>query len=125
MAAFDHFREFENFLEGVGLPAEWTPHFNESYQHVEATIAAPRASRADSATPATCPRHEIRLGTPFSYWLPSAPPSNSNVVPSDAQSNGKLCPLMISCQPVYTYLNTIRSQSEASRYLRARAVQGQ
>ncbi|ROW09261.1 hypothetical protein VPNG_05873 [Cytospora leucostoma] len=93
MTAFDHFREFENFLEGVGLPAGWTPHLNENYHHDGATIAAPRASRATSATPAnTCPspRHEVRLGTPFSYWLPSALPSNSNGIPSDPQSNVNL-----------------------------------
>ncbi|KAF4986481.1 hypothetical protein FDECE_15935, partial [Fusarium decemcellulare] len=61
---FDQFWEFADFLDGIGLPAEWSPYFHGPDAH-EAT-----ASEASKGNP---PAHGTRLGTPFNSWLPSAP----------------------------------------------------
>ncbi|KAH8881021.1 hypothetical protein GQ53DRAFT_702924 [Thozetella sp. PMI_491] len=66
-----HFREFATFLDGVGLPTEWSPYFDRDYEVVDPTL---RVSRAATATPGLGPR--TRPGSPFSSWLPSAPTGN-------------------------------------------------
>ncbi|KAL0932476.1 uncharacterized protein CTRU02_213429 [Colletotrichum truncatum] len=69
-----HFREFANFLDGVGLPAEWSPYFHGPDRDNEIDSGI-RDSREGTATPG--PRHSrTRPGTPFSSWLPSAPTGN-------------------------------------------------
>ncbi|KAK8090272.1 C2H2 type zinc finger domain-containing protein [Apiospora hydei] len=68
MAGFDQFREFANFLDGVGLPAEWSPYFQPDTEN-EMLDPELRDSRPESDL--TAPNG--RAGTPFSYWLPSAP----------------------------------------------------
>lgn len=69
-----HFREFANFLDGVGLPAEWSPYFNGPDRPGEAVDPALRGDDAGSAPIPAEPRS--RVGTPFSSWLPSAPTGN-------------------------------------------------
>lgn len=76
MHDFDaHFREFADFLDGVGLPAEWSPYFHvpdRDEDMVDPLLRQQEGSamvRAGSA-PGTRP------GTPFSAWLPSAPAGN-------------------------------------------------
>ncbi|KAL1854833.1 hypothetical protein Daus18300_011349 [Diaporthe australafricana] len=70
-----HFREFASFLDGVGLPAEWSPYFHRPDRDTEVIDPAIRDSRGGSATPGA--RHSrTRPGTPFSSWLPSAPTGN-------------------------------------------------
>lgn len=73
MAEFDHFREFADFLDGVGLPAEWSPYLHgpdrdpdigDSHREPEAPVVT------SSSRPGTRP------STPFSSWLPSAPAGN-------------------------------------------------
>lgn len=67
---FDHFREFANFLDGVGLPAEWSPYFHgpdPENDLLDPELRDPRPDATDMAA------HDGRAGTPFSYWLPSAP----------------------------------------------------
>ncbi|KAK6843756.1 C2H2 type zinc finger domain-containing protein [Apiospora arundinis] len=68
MAGFDQFREFANFLDGVGLPAEWSPYFQPDTEN-EMLDPELRDSRPESDLSAP----NGRAGTPFSYWLPSAP----------------------------------------------------
>ncbi|KAK2609945.1 hypothetical protein N8I77_003413 [Diaporthe amygdali] len=82
-----HFREFANFLDGVGLPAEWSPYFHRPDRDNELIDPTIRDSRGGSATPGA--RHSrTRPGTPFSSWLPSAPTGNriSETLP-DANSH--------------------------------------
>ncbi|KAJ8132791.1 hypothetical protein O1611_g833 [Lasiodiplodia mahajangana] len=70
IVGFDRFGEFASFLDGVGLPIEWSPYFVDP-DLGDATIDPPsRQSRAGSATPNA---REPRPSTPFSSWLPSAP----------------------------------------------------
>ncbi|RYP39858.1 hypothetical protein DL767_001977 [Monosporascus sp. MG133] len=69
-SCFDHFREFANFLGGVGLPAEWSPYFYGPEPPNDLVDPDLQESRVDTAIPVS--RHG-RPGTPFSCWLPSAP----------------------------------------------------
>ncbi|KAK8041858.1 hypothetical protein PG993_006381 [Apiospora rasikravindrae] len=57
---------YEN--DGVGLPAEWSPYFQPDTEN-EMLDPELRDSRPESDL--TAPNG--RAGTPFSYWLPSAP----------------------------------------------------
>ncbi|KAK1622999.1 hypothetical protein BDP81DRAFT_411081 [Colletotrichum phormii] len=70
-----HFREFANFLDGVGLPAEWSPYFHGPDRDHEATDTTVRMSREGTTTPGAR-NSRTRPGTPFSSWLPSAPTGN-------------------------------------------------
>lgn len=87
ISGFDHFREFANFLEGVGLPAEWSPYFNGPDRPHD-QLPGGHQSRAASATPDPT-SHGARLGTPFSCWLPSAPATNGNRITSYAHDHSK------------------------------------
>ncbi|KAI3395899.1 hypothetical protein diail_684 [Diaporthe ilicicola] len=71
----DHFREFANFLDGVGLPAEWSPYFHRPERDNEVIDPAIRDSQGGTATPGAR-QNRTRPGTPFSSWLPSAPTGN-------------------------------------------------
>ncbi|KAI0118411.1 amidase signature domain-containing protein [Nemania sp. FL0031] len=70
IVGFDRFGEFASFLDGVGLPIEWSPYFVDPDLGDGAIDPPSRQSRAGSATPNG---HEARPSTPFSSWLPSAP----------------------------------------------------
>ncbi|KAK7751462.1 hypothetical protein SLS62_006547 [Diatrype stigma] len=79
ITGFDHFREFANFLDGVGLPAEWSPYFHgpePPNDLVDPALQEP-GSRAQTATP-VARNNPGRPGTPFSCWLPSAPEESSS-----------------------------------------------
>lgn len=73
MHDFDtHFREFADFLDGVGLPAEWSPYFHVPDRDddlIDSVLRETEAARQAQANPAP----GARMGTPFSSWLPSAP----------------------------------------------------
>ncbi|KAJ3578337.1 hypothetical protein NPX13_g2230 [Xylaria arbuscula] len=64
---FDRFGEFTSFLDGLGLPVEWSPYFDELDPGDEAIDEARSASATPTAQGATRP------STPFNSWLPSAP----------------------------------------------------
>ncbi|KAI6779349.1 uncharacterized protein J7T54_000447 [Emericellopsis cladophorae] len=66
-----HFREFANFLDGVGLPTEWSPYFNNPESTIDPGL---KEDGGEAASPKSGPR--TRAGTPFSSWLPSAPTGN-------------------------------------------------
>ncbi|OLN87457.1 Zinc finger protein klf1-like protein 4 [Colletotrichum chlorophyti] len=70
-----HFREFASFLDGVGLPAEWSPYFHGPDRDNDVAESTSRDSREGTATPALR-NSRTRPGTPFSSWLPSAPTGN-------------------------------------------------
>lgn len=82
-----HFREFANFLDGVGLPAEWSPYFHGPDRDHEVTDTTVRMSREGTATPGAR-NSRTRPGTPFSSWLPSAPTGNriSETLPDTSES---------------------------------------
>ncbi|TDZ23648.1 hypothetical protein Cob_v003574 [Colletotrichum orbiculare MAFF 240422] len=76
MVGFDeHFREFASFVEGIGLPPEWSPYFHGPDRDQEGDESGMRHSREETATPGPC-GNRTRPGTPFSSWLPSAPTGN-------------------------------------------------
>jgi len=96
MAGFDQFRELANFLDGVGLPAEWSPYFQPDTEN-EMLDPELRDSRPESDL--TAPNG--RAGTPFSYWLPSAPEKSKL---SEGQSEHSkfqrfLCREPLACLP--------------------------
>lgn len=63
-------RDFTGFLDGVGLPIEWSP-FQED---LPTALTEPEENRQQGVS--------TRAGTPFGSWLPSAPTGNglANVV---------------------------------------------
>ncbi|KAF2968885.1 hypothetical protein GQX73_g4654 [Xylaria multiplex] len=64
---FDRFGEFTSFLDGLGLPVEWSPYFDGPDSENEAIDQA----RERSVTPTV--QGPTRPSTPFNSWLPSAP----------------------------------------------------
>lgn len=72
-----HFREFANFLDGVGLPTEWSPYFNGPPDRDENGIDGSELGDATEHTDSPRPGPKQRPGTPFSAWLPSAPADNT------------------------------------------------
>lgn len=61
---FHQFWEFAGFLDGIGLPAEWSPYLQgPDFTEQEASDTA-SANVGSNGT---------RPGTPFNSWLPSAP----------------------------------------------------
>ncbi|KAK0385192.1 hypothetical protein NLU13_7670 [Sarocladium strictum] len=79
LTGFDQFREFADFLDGIGLPAEWSPYFNPPEDFVDPELRNGEASNGGSG-PGTRP------GTPFSSWLPSAPAGNRITGPVPTES---------------------------------------
>src|SRR5690606_19693352 len=67
------FKEFASFLDGVGLPAEWSPYLLPPERESELPEPALQYPRTAAGTPAARPNNDTRPGTPFSPWLPSAP----------------------------------------------------
>ncbi|PSN61441.1 hypothetical protein BS50DRAFT_562336 [Corynespora cassiicola Philippines] len=68
---FEDFRDFVNFIDGVGLLAQWTPEYDfEWLQSLDQHHESRRHSREPEVPPSSRPEDP---GTPFSTWLPSAP----------------------------------------------------
>ncbi|KAG8426241.1 hypothetical protein J3459_008305 [Metarhizium acridum] len=72
------FHDFTSFLDGVGLPTEWSPYFprHEVYEPVDPALGGNGSSRPGTATPRSRPE------TPLNSWLPSAPgqPNHLHIV---------------------------------------------
>lgn len=65
------FRDFVNFIDGVGLSAQWTPEFDFDWNGNDNTYVPSRRSslgRGQELLP-----NAEDIGTPFSTWLPTAP----------------------------------------------------
>lgn len=73
VAGFDHFRDFVAFIDGVGLPAEWSPYF-QGPDYTEEVIDTDRPQPATGTS--TPGGRNGRPGTPFGTWLPSVPSEN-------------------------------------------------
>ncbi|CAN9319298.1 unnamed protein product [Alternaria alternata] len=68
---FEDFRDFVNFIDGVGLSAQWTPEYDFDWMRLgEHHQESRRHSREPEARSSPGPED---IGTPFSTWLPSAP----------------------------------------------------
>ncbi|KAH6981222.1 hypothetical protein BKA56DRAFT_486314 [Ilyonectria sp. MPI-CAGE-AT-0026] len=80
MNGLDQFREFAEFLDGVGLPAEWSPYFQNPERESEAGDQETGELEASAVHPHSGP--VTRPGTPFSSWLPSAP-ENDRITGAD------------------------------------------
>jgi hypothetical protein len=91
----DDFRDFVNFIDGVGLSAQWTPEYDFDWmrfgeQHQESR----RHSREPEERQSSAPED---IGTPFSTWLPSAPANDEVHLASDVgdgKQNRNTCNLM-------------------------------
>lgn len=69
--SFDDFRDFVNFIDGVGLSAQWTPEYDFDWLGInEVHQVSRRSSHGHDAR--VSPGAED-IGTPFSTWLPTAP----------------------------------------------------
>lgn len=67
----EDFRDFVNFIDGVGLSAQWTPEYDVDWLRVgDAHHEARTESREPEEVHSPSPED---IGTPFSTWLPSAP----------------------------------------------------
>ncbi|KAF2707233.1 hypothetical protein K504DRAFT_411250 [Pleomassaria siparia CBS 279.74] len=71
---FDDFRDFVNFIDGVGLSAQWTPEYDVDWMLPE-HYHPPREPE-----PPHSPGPED-IGDPFSTWLPSAPANDQVHLP--------------------------------------------
>jgi hypothetical protein len=67
---FEDFRDFVNFIDGVGLSAQWTPEYDIDWMRLDNYQESRRPSREPESRHS--PGNED-IGTPFSTWLPSAP----------------------------------------------------
>ncbi|KND86634.1 Hydrogen peroxide stress regulator 1 [Tolypocladium ophioglossoides CBS 100239] len=107
-----HFRQFANFLDGVGLPAEWSPYFNGPEKGSEAMDSDSGGAREGTASPVPGPR--TRAGTPFSSWLPTAPTGNrmSNYV-SDANNPRAIDPESQPFKVTEEHRATIRARLQS------------
>lgn len=65
------FRDFVNFIDGVGLSAQWTPEYNMDWMRLDHYPQESRRPSRELETPHSPSQEDI--GTPFSTWLPSAP----------------------------------------------------
>jgi hypothetical protein len=90
---YDEFRDFVNFIDGVGLSAQWTPEYDLDWMRFgnQQDPESQRYSR--EATRVHSPSSED-IGTPFSTWLPSAPADDqvrlaSNVGDGKSRQHGK------------------------------------
>ncbi|KAF4122316.1 Fungal specific transcription factor domain [Geosmithia morbida] len=75
-----HFREFANFLDGVGLPAEWSPYFDSNSNSCRQSENIDPGLRGDDEnaeeSELACLESRRLISTPFSSWLSSAPTGN-------------------------------------------------
>ncbi|KAF7555448.1 hypothetical protein G7Z17_g2167 [Cylindrodendrum hubeiense] len=77
----DNFRDFENFIDGVGLPVDWAPYYEFEWQHHGDQHHSDEAipQHGDESIPphgedlnAISSPEEHDTDSPFSTWLPSA-----------------------------------------------------
>lgn len=64
---FEDFRDFVNFIDGVGLSAQWTPEYDIEWTRLDQEFRRPTRELESPQSPLN------DIGTPFSTWLPSAP----------------------------------------------------
>lgn len=76
---FEDFRDFANFIDGVGLSAQWTPEYNFDWLRVGDHYQESRRHSRELDPPED-------IGTPFSTWLPSAPAAADDQVHLRSQS---------------------------------------
>ncbi|KAF2833788.1 hypothetical protein CC86DRAFT_15022 [Ophiobolus disseminans] len=67
----EDFRDFVNFIDGVGLSAQWTPEYDFDWMRFGDQHQDSRRHSQEPTSLHSPPTEDI--GTPFSSWLPSAP----------------------------------------------------
>jgi hypothetical protein len=95
---FDEFRDFVNFIDGVGLSAQWTPEydfdwmrFDDQHQPSRRHSVEPNGMHSPAAGD---------IGTPFSTWLPSAPADDQVRLASNVGDGTLDLPLRASAQRI-------------------------
>ncbi|CAG5140937.1 uncharacterized protein ALTATR162_LOCUS814 [Alternaria atra] len=84
---FEDFRDFVNFIDGVGLSAQWTPEYDFDWMRLgEHHQESRRHSREPEGR--SSPGAED-IGTPFSTWLPSAPADDQVNLKSNGEDGEK------------------------------------
>jgi hypothetical protein len=84
---FEDFRDFVNFIDGVGLSAQWTPEYDVEWMRLEHYQQPTRHPSRELGPPHSPGSEDI--GTPFSTWLPSAPADDQVHLPSQS-GDGRL-----------------------------------
>ncbi|KAL5114311.1 hypothetical protein ACEQ8H_007831 [Pleosporales sp. CAS-2024a] len=77
----EEFRDFVNFIDGVGLSAQWTPEYDFDWMRFDEQQQEHRRQSQEPINLASPSREDI--GTPFSTWLPSAPADDQVRLVSD------------------------------------------
>jgi hypothetical protein len=88
---FEDFRDFVNFIDGVGLSAQWTPEYDVDWMRLE-HYHQPTRNPSRELDPSHSSGPED-IGTPFSTWLPSAPAHDQVHLPSQLE-DGKSSPVL-------------------------------
>ena len=84
---FEDFRDFVNFIDGVGLSAQWTPEYDFDWMRLgEHHQESRRHSREPETRSSPGPED---IGTPFSTWLPSAPADDQVNLRSNGEDGEK------------------------------------
>ncbi|SPO00099.1 related to regulatory protein amdA [Cephalotrichum gorgonifer] len=107
----DQFKEFASFLDGIGLPAEWSPYFHPPERDYELLDPPQQDSGTTAGTPPGRPSTS-RPGTPFSSWLPSAPEANR--IPANLTERARR-PIEIGCRVTDDQREELNIALEASR----------
>jgi len=84
---FEDFRDFVNFIDGVGLSAQWTPEYDIDWMRLDTYHHESRRHSQDLDSQHSPGAEDI--GTPFSTWLPSAP-ADDQVHLRSQSGDGKL-----------------------------------
>jgi len=83
---FEDFRDFVNFIDGVGLSAQWTPEYDVEWMRLEHYQQPTRHPSRELNAPHSPGPEDI--GTPFSTWLPSAPADDQVHLPCQSRDGG-------------------------------------
>jgi hypothetical protein len=83
---YEDFRDFVNFIDGVGLSAQWTPEYDFDWIRLGESHQESRHSREPEEPQSPGPED---IGTPFSTWLPSAPADDDQVHLRSQAGDGK------------------------------------
>jgi hypothetical protein len=97
---FEDFRDFVNFIDGVGLSAQWTPEYDIDWMRIDAYQDELRRHSQDSGRQNSPGADDI--GTPFSTWLPSAPANDQVHLRSQSGDGESSLSLRLQLWPLFT-----------------------
>jgi hypothetical protein len=114
---FEDFRDFVNFIDGVGLSAQWTPEYDVDWMRLE-HYHQPTRNPSRELDPPHSPGPED-IGTPFSTWLPSAPAHDQVHLPSQS-GDGESSPVFPASHigaGILTCLNRCPRKASQARHI--------